>query len=200
MESLTSGPTLWGQNFSTGYGGLRAHLLDEDKGTERSMPDMLEWLLKLLQGSALGEAVRSAEYLYPILEATHILGIALLVGPAFTFDIRILGLGHGVMPVTTAARYLLPVSHLGFAVAFATGIALLSAQATVVAGTGAAPWKFGLLVFACVNVLVFHLGVYRRVDEWKDAAATPVTARIGAAISLTAWTGTIFAGRLLAYT
>jgi len=164
------------------------------------MPDILDWLLKLLQNSALGEFVRSAEYLYPILEATHILGIALLVGPAFTFDIRMLGVGHGVMPVKTAARYLLPVSHIGCAVAFTTGIALLSAQATVVAGTGAAPWKFGLLILACLNVLVFHLGVYRRVDARKDAAVTPVTARMGAAISLIAWTGTIFAGRLLAYT
>lgn len=164
------------------------------------MPELLDWFMKLSQNSALGETVRSAEYLYPILEATHILGIALLVGPAFTFDIRMLGIGHWVMPVTTAARYLLPVSHVGFAIAFTTGIALLSAQATVVAGTGAAPWKFGLLILACLNVLVFHLGVYRRVDEWKDAAATPVTARIGAVVSLIAWTGTIFAGRLLAYT
>jgi hypothetical protein len=114
-------------------------------GIERSMLVLLNSLLELLQGSALGEAVRSAEYLYPILEATHILGIAVLVGPAFTFDLRLLGVGQGVVSVTTAARCLLPVSHIGMAIAVATGIALLSAQATVVAGTGAAPWKFGLL-------------------------------------------------------
>lgn len=164
------------------------------------MPEFLNSLLVLLQGSALGEAVRGAQYLYPVLEAVHILGIALLVGPAFAFDFRLLGAGHRVVSVTTAARYLLPVSHVGLVIAFATGISLLSAQATVVAGAGAAPWKFGLLILAGFNVPVFHYGINRRVDEWTDAAVTPFAARVGAVVSLIAWTGVIFAGRLLAYT
>ncbi|MGA4419583.1 hypothetical protein ACI2UY_05325 [Ralstonia nicotianae] len=164
------------------------------------MPDLLNSLLKLLQDSPLGEAVRNAEYLYAVLEASHILGIALLVGPAFTFDLRLLGFGHRVVPVTTAARHLLPISHVGFAIAIITGIALLSSQATVVARTGAAPWKFGLLLLACLNVLVFHGRIYRRVNEWTDAAVTPAAARAGACVSLIAWTGVVFAGRLLAYT
>jgi hypothetical protein len=167
---------------------------------EGSMLDLLDSLLMLLQGSALGQTVRNAEYLYAVLEATHILGIALLVGPAFTFDLRLLGVGHRVVSAKTAARYLLPVSHIGFAIAVATGISLLSAQATVVAGAGAAPWKFGLLILAGFNVPVFHYGIYRRVDEWTDAAVTPFAARVGAVVSLIAWTGVIFAGRLLAYT
>ncbi|MGE8440669.1 MAG: hypothetical protein ACN6OS_03700 [Comamonas testosteroni] len=164
------------------------------------MLDLLNTLLKLLQGSSLGEMVRGAEYFYPVLEASHILGIAFLVGPAFTFDLRLLGVGRSVVSVTTAARNLLPISHVGFAIVVVTGIALLSAQATVVAGTGAAPWKFGLLILACLNVLVFHCGIYRRVNEWADAAVAPVAARVGAGVSFIAWTGVIFAGRLLAYT
>lgn len=161
---------------------------------------MLNSLLMLLQGSALGDLVRNAQYLYPVLEAIHILGIALLVGPAFAFDLRLLGVGNRVVSVTTAARHLLPVSHVGLAVAFVTGIALLSAQATVVATTGAAPWKFGLLILAGLNVPIFHCGVYRRVDEWTDAAVTPIAARAAAVVSMAAWIGVIFAGRLLAYT
>jgi hypothetical protein len=179
--------------------GLYSSAIETD-GIERTMLDLLNSLLMLLQGSALGETVRNAEYLYPVLEATHILGIALLVGPAFAFDVRLLGAGQRVLSVTTAARYLLPVSHIGFIIAVTTGIALLSSQATTVAGTGAAPWKLGLLIVACLNVPVFHYGIYRRVNEWTDAAVTPVAARIAAAVSVIAWTGVIFAGRLLAYT
>lgn len=164
------------------------------------MPDWLTSLLMLLQGSALGDTVRNAEYIYPVLEAIHILGIALLVGPAFTFDVRLLGFGRNVVSVSAAARYLLPVSHIGFAIAVLTGIALLSAQATVVALSGAAPWKFGLLILAGLNVLAFHSGIGRRVAEWTDSAVTPVAARVAAGVSLIAWTGVIFAGRLLAYT
>lgn len=163
------------------------------------MTDFLYSLLVVLQGSALGETVRSVGYLYPMLEAVHILGIALLVGPAFSFDLRLMGAGRRVVSVTTAARYLLPISHIGFAIAVSTGVALLSAQATMVASAGAAPWKFGLLLLAGLNIPVFHFGVYRRVNEWTTAAVTPLAARAGAVVSMFAWTGVIFAGRLLAY-
>jgi hypothetical protein len=69
-----------------GAGGF-LHLRHRTGGIERTMPDFLNSLLMLLQGSTLGETVRSAQYPYPVLEAIHILGIALLVGPAFTFDL-----------------------------------------------------------------------------------------------------------------
>ena len=163
------------------------------------MPPWLDSLLTWLQGSVLGEAVRGTPFLYPVLESSHILGIALLIGPAFAFDLRLLGVGRHLVPVPTAARYLLPLSHVGLAVAFATGVALLSAQAVVVAASGAAPWKFGLLLLAGLNVLIFHRGVYRRVEDWADVDVTPVPARVAAGVSLTAWTGVILAGRFLAY-
>lgn len=163
------------------------------------MPDFLNAWLMLLQDSALGETVRSAQYLYPVLESIHILGIALLVGPAFTFDLRLLGAGHRIVPVTTAARYLLPVSHIGLAIAATTGIALLSAQATVVAAAGAAPWKLGLIIVAGINVLVFHKGIYRAVANWDLCAQPPLPAKVSALVSAFAWTGVIFAGRFLAY-
>lgn len=166
---------------------------------ERDMSDFIHSLLRLLQDSELGQTVRSAAYVYPVLESVHILGIGLLIGPALTFDIRLMGVGHRVLSVTTAARTLLPVSHIGLAIVVITGISLLSAQATMVAAAGAARWKFGLLILACLNVLVFHLGIYRRVDEWTNAAVTPAAARVAAGVSLAAWTGMIFAGRFLAY-
>jgi hypothetical protein len=164
------------------------------------MPELLSLVFAWLQGSTLGQTVRTAEYVYPILEAVHIIGIALLVGPAFTFDLRLLGLGQRIASVTTAARALLPISHLGMVISIATGIALLSAQPMVVAASGAAPWKFGLLLLAVLNVPVFHCGIYRSVGRWADAAVTPVAARAAASVSLLAWTGVIFGGRLLAYT
>ncbi|WP_309130981.1 DUF6644 family protein [Brevibacterium sp.] len=163
------------------------------------MPDWLEQVLHLLQESPLGEAVRSTPFMYPTLESLHILGIAVLVGPAFAFDLRLLGIGHNLVPVTEAARYLLPVSHFGLGIAVVTGVLLLSSQAVGVAGSGAAPWKLGLLLLAGLNALVFHRGVYRRVFQWADTDATSIAARVSAVVSMMTWTGVIFAGRFLAY-
>lgn len=164
------------------------------------MAELLNAMLLLLQGSPIGDAVRNGLYIYPVLEAAHIVGIGLLIGPAFSFDLRLLGIGHKILTVSTAARLLLPVSHVGLAIALATGIALLSAQATIVANAGAAPWKLGLLILAGLNALVFHVGIGRRVRDWEDTGSTPVAARLAALVSILAWTGVTLAGRLLAYT
>lgn len=163
------------------------------------IPDLLNTWLMLLQSSALGEIVRNIQYLYPVLESIHILGIALLVGPAFIFDLRLLGFGQRILPVTTAAQCLLPISHIGLVIVAITGIALLSAQATIVAAAGAAPWKLGLIVVAGINVLVFHKGIYSSVADWDLQAPVPLLAKISALISACAWTGVIVAGRFLAY-
>ncbi|WP_228129876.1 DUF6644 family protein [Acinetobacter vivianii] len=163
------------------------------------MPDLLNTWLMLLQDSVLGETVRNIQYLYPVLESIHILGIALLVGPAFIFDLRLLGAGQRIVPVTTAAQCLLPISHIGLLIVAITGIALLSAQATIVAAVGAAPWKLGLIIVAGINVLVFHKGIYRTVADWDIQTPVPVLAKVSALISALAWTGVIIAGRFLAY-
>ncbi|AUN38656.1 DUF6644 family protein [Tsukamurella tyrosinosolvens] len=163
------------------------------------MPEPLEQFLRNLQESTLGDAVRSTPFMYATVESLHILGIAVLVGPAFAFDLRLLGVGRSLVTVTRAARQLLPLSQIGLVIAVVTGTLLFSAQAVGVAGSAAAPWKLGLLLLAGLNALVFHRGVYRRVVDWADAEATPVAARTSAVISMTTWTGVIFAGRFLAY-
>jgi hypothetical protein len=159
------------------------------------MQDLWDWL----ENSPLGTSVGSTPYLYGTLESLHILGIALLVGPAFAFDLRLLGLGHRVLAVTAAARHLLPLARIGFAVAAVTGVALFSASAVGVSASRAAPWKLGLILIAGMNVAIFHRGAYRRVEQWNHAARTPLAARVAAVISASCWTGVIIAGRMLAY-
>jgi hypothetical protein len=97
-------------------------------------------------------------------------------------------------------RHLLPVSYVGFITAFFTGIALLSAQATMIAASGAAPWKFWLLVAAGANALAFHFGAGRDTAPWNQASMPPLAARFAALLSMGAWTGVTFAGQMLPYT
>ncbi|BCJ69424.1 DUF6644 family protein [Polymorphospora rubra] len=160
------------------------------------MTEFLEWL----QGSGLGQAVRGTPYLYAALESLHILGLAVLVGTAICFDLRLLGVGSRLIRVTTAATCLLRVSRFGFLITALTGIALFAGSAVAVAQTGAFPWKLALIGVAGLNVLFFHRGVYRRVDSWNTASTTPRRAHAAAVVSMLAWTATVFAGRFIAYT
>ncbi|TDO51704.1 hypothetical protein EV643_103443 [Kribbella sp. VKM Ac-2527] len=160
------------------------------------MGEVFAWL----EDSAFSEAIRGTAYLYPILESIHIIGIALLVGPAVVFDLRLLGLGRQALRVTTAANWLLPLSHVGFMIAAGTGVAMFLPGASVIADRGSAPWKLGLILLAGLNILIFHRHTYRGVARWDVGRSTPVAARFAAVVSLMSWSGVTVAGRLLAYT
>lgn len=102
--------------------------------------------------------------------------------------------------MTTAANYLLRLSHVGFVIAVVTGVAMFLPGANLIADRGSAPWKLGLVLLAGINILIFHRRTYRSVADWDINQSTPVAARCAAVISLTSWTGVAIAGRLLAYT
>jgi hypothetical protein len=160
------------------------------------------WLAEVtgsVERSGIADAVRATPYVYPILESLHILGIALLVGSALAVDLRLMGIGRNVLRVTVVFRYLLPLSHLGFTVVAATGAAMFTAIALSVSSSPAAPWKFGLIAIAAVNIAVFHTGVYRTVHAWDLHARPPLRAQLAAVVSALTWTGVIVAGRFLAY-
>lgn len=103
------------------------------------------------------------------------------------------------VPVTLVTRYLLPISHVGFAIVFVTGAAMLAGNAIAVSASPAAPWKFGLIALAGLNIAVFHGGVYRSVDRWDLGVHPPVRARMAAVASMVTWSAVVVAGRFLAY-
>jgi hypothetical protein len=153
-----------------------------------------------LEDSWFAEAIRGTAYLYPMLESVHIIGIALLIGPAAAFDLRLLGLGRQALRVTTAAKHLLPLSHLGFMIAASTGVMMFLSSPSLVADRGSALWKLSLIVLAGVNIRIFHRRTYRGVANWDMSRSAPIAARVAAVVSLTSWSGVTVAGRLLAYT
>ncbi|MEV4281256.1 hypothetical protein [Actinoplanes xinjiangensis] len=157
-------------------------------------------LLSRLESGPLAEAVRGTAYLYPVLASLHIIGIALLIGPATAFDLRLLGVGRRTLRVTTVAAHLLPLSRLGFVIAAVTGVLMFLPGANLLVDRGSAPWKLGLLLIAGLNTLIFHRHTFRSVSDWDLDEPPPVPARTAAIVSLTSWTGVTVAGSLLAYT
>ena len=161
--------------------------------------DALHATLLALEQTGLAEFVRVTPYLYPILMSLHVLGIALLLGPTVAVDLRLLGIARDAVRVTTATRHLLPIAHAGFVIVAVTGVAMFIAIAAAVGASTAAPWKLGLILAAGLNIAVFHRGIYRRVERWDVGVRPPTRARLAGVLSMSCWTGVIFAGRFLAY-
>src|SRR6187431_750411 len=93
------------------------------------MESLREWLLAIEQ-SALGNAVRDlGGWGYALINLTHILGIAILFGSILLLDLRLLGWRRQI-PLDAIASATLPLAKFGFALAVASGICLLSANAS----------------------------------------------------------------------
>lgn len=153
-------------------------------------------LLQFLEQSSLAVSIRQSYWLYPFLEIIHIIGIILLVGPAFMFDIRILGYSKH-LPVKDLERYLLPWAERALLLVIPSGFLLFITNAGEL-GYDPVFWiKMSLLILAGSNALYFHRVVVRTIND--DMTTIPFAAKLIAVFSLILWTAVITCGRLLAY-
>ena len=160
---------------------------------------MLFQFCQWIYNTALGTSIRESIWVFPIIETIHVLGIALLVGTVAILDLRLLGLVLKREPVSELAGQILPLTWLGFAVMFLSGLLLFSAEAAKSYGNPAFRIKLLLLLLVGLNPLIFHFTIYRSVSAWDVSAITPRRARAAAVLSLTLWGGIIVAGRAIAY-
>ena len=137
--------------------------------------------------------------MFPIIETTHVLGLALSVGTIAVFDLRLLGLGLRREPASLVMRQIIPWSLIGFAIMFLSGALLFWAQAEKAYASVYFRIKLLLLILSGVNALVFQLTLYRNMTNWERAEVTPLGARWAGGLSLALWIGIIAAGRTMAY-
>ncbi|SDD84232.1 hypothetical protein SAMN04487996_102321 [Dyadobacter soli] len=160
----------------------------------QSYDQWLEWLEK----SSWAVGIRQSLWLYPALEIVHILGIVLLVGAAFLFDLRLLGFSRA-MPVTLLSKHLLPWSQRGLILIIPSGILLFITNAQAL-GIDPVFWtKVALIVVAAVNVFVFHRFIYAPFKRDGVNAELSPAARVCGVVSIVVWVAVVACGRLLAY-
>ena len=152
-----------------------------------------------LNDTRLATSIRESEVVFPVIEAVHVLAIALLAGTVAIVDLRLLGLILKRERVSLVAGRLLPLTWAGFAVMLASGALLFLAEAAKSCANPVFRLKMLLLLAAGLNPLVFHRTIYRRVAEWDQAPVVPRRARVMALLSLSLWSGIIVAGRAIAY-
>ena len=152
-----------------------------------------------LDGGALGHLMRSARWLYPMVEIVHIFGFVLLVGSVLMFDLRLLGMNRQ-LPLSLMARHLLRWSVASLLLVVPAGLLMFSAHPQDFIGNRVFLLKMTLIMTAGLNAAIFHTGVWRGVAKWDSGQAAPASARAHAALSMLLWLSVIACGRLLAYT
>jgi hypothetical protein len=138
-----------------------------------------------LENTPVGVAVRQSVWLFPIVETTHTVGIALMAGTIAIVDLRLLAFGLRREPVAAVLQQVLPWTWAGFALMFATGALLVSSEAVKLYNSLFFRIKLVLLFVAAVNALVFHWTIYHEAAKWDQASSTPARAKLAGLLSLT---------------
>jgi hypothetical protein len=154
-----------------------------------------EWLESTPWSIALLESL----WVWPLLESTHTLTIALFAGTAIMMDLRLLGISFKGVPASEFTGRLLPWTRIGFAILAVTGILLFYASPVRYFQNIFFRAKMLVLIIAGINIWLFHSRIHRRVDEWDRDPVPPKAARTAAVVSLVAWAIIIVTGRLVAY-
>ncbi|PSR54927.1 hypothetical protein AHMF7605_16165 [Adhaeribacter arboris] len=157
---------------------------------------MIHWLT-WLEHSAFAVVIRRSSWLYPALEIVHIVGIALLVGAAFLFDLRLLGFSRH-LPVRGLANHLLTWSRRGLILIIPSGFLLFSTNAIALGQDITFYIKMALLGLAGVNAWAFH-AYFPKIRNPDKNYFLPFRAKLAAVCSIILWIAVIACGRLLAY-
>ena len=152
-----------------------------------------------LQDMPVATALRESQYVFPVVEGTHLLGLALMMGPVMMFDLRLAGVLWRSEPASKIRDIFLPITFVGFGLLILTGSALFWSEAVRCYNSKYFLIKVGLLVVAGLNALVFHRTADRTIAEWDNAPAPPPRAKWAGVSSLVLWTLVIAAGRYTAY-
>ena len=139
------------------------------------------------------EALRNSTYVYPLVNAVHVIGIALLFGGIVPLDLRLAGWRRAEAPVDPLARLLLPVAIFGLVLAIGSGLLLFATDARAYAASWLFRAKLVLIAAALLNALAL-----RRIDWRSEARCTKRIAWAGIA-SLLLWLSAIVVGRLIGY-
>lgn len=159
------------------------------------MIEFLTWLRELGWTTAL----RESEYMFPVVEGIHLLGIALMLGPVLMLDLRLTGIAWTDKPVSKIAKAFVPYSVAGTVLMFITGLLLFAATPIRAWESIWFQLKLVMLIIAGGNALYFHFKTQSTWGTWDTATVPPLSARTAGFVSMVFWAAVVFAGRWTAY-
>jgi hypothetical protein len=152
-------------------------------------------LFTWIENSALGGAIRSSNWLFPFIEAFHLLGLAVIGGAVLVVDLRLFGFGLWRQPVAQLARDAQRWLIGSLLVMIATGSLLFTSEAIKCYYHPAFWFKMSSLFLA----IVFTFTVRRKVALADETRVRPLWSKLVALTSVMLWSGVGIGGRWIGF-
>lgn len=145
------------------------------------------------EASFIGQAIRNSLWLFPVIEAAHLVALASLGGALLILDLRLLGVGLR-QPIPEVARDARPWLLASLAIMLATGVPLFLSESVKCYWNPSFWVKMTTLPIA----LVFTFAIRQPIAKRATADATLRT-RLVALISIGLWFTVAAAGRWIGF-
>lgn len=146
-----------------------------------------------LERTWVGNAIRESLWLFPAVEAVHLLGLAMLGGSVLVADLRLLGVGLRQLPAARVVANVRPWFLGSLALMVATGVPLFLSEAVKCCFNHSFEVKMAALALG----IAFTLLLRDRVAAWQAAPAWAVKA--AGLVSLALWVTVAAAGRWIGF-
>ena len=155
-----------------------------------------DWLpfFEWCEATWLGQTVRTSLWLFPVIEAIHLLGLSALGGTLLVVDLRMLGFGLTKQPIASLATAIHPWLLASLGLMVSTGLLLFMSEAVKCYNNPSFWLKMQMIPVA----LLFTFTVRRRVAS-NPARDTSATTRLVAIVSLSLWFTVAAAGRWIGF-
>lgn len=160
---------------------------------------MIEEWPAALEATPLATALRGSVWVYPLVNAAHILGVALLVGSIVPLDLRLLGVWRSV-PLTPLWGVLTRTAGAGLILAMIFGALLFITRASEYTASNLFISKMAVVALGTANALALRVLPQTQVSEITSTKGKPPAClRLASGLSLVTWLTALTLGRLIGY-
>jgi hypothetical protein len=149
-----------------------------------------------LERTSLSVAINESLWAFAVVEAIHLLALAVLGGAVLVVDLRLLGLAFQQQRVGDVARVAQPWFLGSLAAILLTGFVLFLSLA---ASKYYVHDYFWVKMYFLAGAMVFSFLIRQRIIMGDDARANSALGKVVAIVSLFLWSGVGFAGKAIGY-
>jgi len=156
-----------------------------------SMLPFFQWCYQ----TEIGEGIRNSTWIFPVIEAFHLLGLGLTAGAVLIVDLRLLGVGLSRQPAKQLWANAQPWLLGGVTLMFASGIPLFLSESIKCYYS----FAFWVKMTSLFLVLILTFTVLRRMARTEPTSDRPLPGRMAALVSLVLWFGVAWGGRWIGF-
>jgi hypothetical protein len=146
------------------------------------------------ESSSIGAFIRHSQFMFPVIEAIHLLGLAAIGGAILVVDLRLLGFGFTRQSPSQIARDASPWMLASLIVMLTTGVLLFLSESVKCYYSTAFWFKMGSLTAA----ILFTYTVRRKV-LMADSLIAAGWGKATAIVSMLLWLGVGAGGRWIGF-